>query len=344
MSEAYQKIIVSVIIPCRNEEAYIENTIRSIIANDFGTSRVEILVIDGMSDDNTLQVLTRLSEEIPNIRIIKNIHQSTPYAFNIGINNSRGKYILIVGARHNISKNYIRGCIDSLDNDDSVAGVGGKVSNIFENDKSKGIALAMNSTFGVGGGNFRALSKSGSVDTVGTPMYRKKIFDIVGLFDEALIRNQDDEFNYRVTKAGYKLWLNCDIEISYFVRADFSKLFSQYFQYGYWKVYVNKKLKTITTIRQLVPFLFMLFIILFPITLYFNEIIFLIYPLVIFLYLALLIFTSIFVSKGIGKISVIVFLSFICLHFGYGLGYLNGFFDFILIGRSPGKQMTTLTR
>lgn len=304
----------------------------------------EVIVVDGMSDDDTVELLKKLCVEFPALKIVENQNQTTPFAFNIGIRNSIGKYVLIVGARHIISRNYISGCIEMLDSNDRIAVVGGKVINIYEDKVSKGISLAMNSSFGVGGGNFRISDTSGPVDTVGTPMYKREVFDIVGLFDEELSRNQDDEFNYRVIRAGYQIWLNTDINISYYVRSGISKLFKQYLQYGYWKVYVNKKLKAVTTTRQLFPIIFILFLLLYPLVLFFNTTLFWLYPAVLFVYLIFILFYSIKVSSGINSVTPVTALSFLCLHFGYGIGYLEGIIDFLLLGKKPSVKMKTLTR
>ena len=96
----------------------------------------------------------------------------------------------------------------------------------------------------MGLGNFRTLSKSAYTDTVTSPMYPKKVFETVGLFDAQLTRNQDDDFNFRVLKAGGKIWFEADINLKYYVRSTFKQVRKQFFQYGYWKVYVNKKHKT----------------------------------------------------------------------------------------------------
>ena len=344
MTKDNENILISVIVPCRNEKVYIERTVKNIYDSDFEMESVEILIIDGMSDDGTTEVLEKLSKEYNNLKVIENTNKTTPFAFNIGVNNSRGKFILIIGARHIISRNYIRGCLDILEGDDSIAGVGGKVINLYEDDLSKGVSMAMNSSFGVGRGNFRISDTSGSVDTVGTPMYRREIFEEVGMFDEELSRNQDDEFNYRLIKAGFKIWLNCDINISYYVRSGISKLFKQYLQYGYWKVYVNKKLKTFTTVRQLFPIFFILFLLFYPLILFFSTTLFLVYPLVILIYIIITLSFSVKVSSGLNKFTWITALSYLSLHFGYGIGYLEGILDFLLLNKKPNSKMKILTR
>lgn len=192
----------------------------------------------------------------------------------------------------------------------------------------------MSSPFGVGNASFRTGLQSGYTDTVGMPMYRSSTFQSIGLFDEALIRNQDDEFNYRVTKAGGRIWLTTETWSNYYVRPSWKKLFSQYYQYGYWKVYVNKKHKTVTTLRQLVPVIFTLFlitgIILSVIQGRLNE------P---FLF-TLLLYTAVGLGSAL-KFSSLpkdvlqILTSFFILHFSYGCGYAKGIIDFIIRGKQP---------
>jgi GT2 family glycosyltransferase len=118
----------------------------------------------------------------------------------------------------------------------------------------------MSSVFGVGNAHFRTGGKSGCVDTVAFGAYRREVFERVGFFDEELARNQDDEFNYRVVQGGFKIFLDPAIQSDYFVRGSISKLYKQYDQYGYWKVFVNKKHGAVTTLRQLAPPLWVLFL------------------------------------------------------------------------------------
>jgi len=164
------------------------------------------------------------------------------------------------------------------------------------------------------------------------------------LFDEELSRNQDDEFNYRLTKAGMKIWLTNNTGITYHVRSSFAKLFRQYYQYGYWKVYVNKKHKTITTFRQLMPLLFVLFLaggatmsLLFPALAkaYFTLLLF---------YLLLAMVFALTVTKNFGQTPAVL-IAFIIIHFAYGWGYLLGIIDFILLRKSnPNACKSSLNR
>ncbi len=337
------KAKVSIVVPCRNEEAHLSRCIDSLLSTDYGSENIEILIVDGRSTDGSREIIEKYSALHSSVRLIDNPDQITPIAFNKGIKNSTGDYILIVGARHILSENYISVCVDMLKNDPSCGCVGGMVENIFENEKSRVIAMAMASPFGVGGGNFRTRKADGYVDTVGTPCYRKSLFKEIGYFDEELIRNQDDEFNFRLTKAGYKIFFSAAISIRYFVRADFQKLFRQYFQYGYWKVYVNRKHKTVTSIRQLVPFLFMLFLSVFiPLSL-FSGLAGVVTDSVILLYVLIVALISVRMASSIQTFAYAV-ASFFCLHFGYGLGYYQGIVHFLVLNRKPVKAAGHLTR
>ena len=201
----------------------------------------------------------------------------------------------------------------------------------------------MGSSFGVGGGNFRILKESNYTDTVGTPMYPKKVFDKIGLFNENLLRNQDDELNFRLTKSGGKIFFNTDIEIKYYVRANLSNLYKQYYQYGYWKVYVNRLHKSVTSVRQLIPLIFVLGIIIGAICSFIIQHFFIVYLSGIILYLLLSLFFGISMAKNIVK-GVQVARVFPILHFSYGSGYLVAIIHFLILRKEPTKNAASLSR
>lgn len=321
---------VSVIIPCRNEAASIGACIDSIAASDYGKENLEILVVDGMSDDDSRHAIAEKQSQYPFVKLIDNPARITPLAFNLGIAHATGDYILIAGARHILAPNYISTCIAILESDPNIACAGGRVENEYANRRAQIIAKGMDSPFGVGGGNFRVLTEDAFVDTVGTPVYRKGIFSEVGLFDEQLVRNQDDEFNFRLLKRGYKIRLTVRTSVRYFVRAAFSKLYRQYFQYGYWKVYVNRKHRTVTTLRQLFPALFIAFVIAGLPMSFVHEYILFAYAGVLALYLAAALFFAAAKSMRPGILAQVMY-TFLVLHFAYGIGYLKGAWDFLIL-------------
>lgn len=190
--------LFSVIIPCRNEEKYIERCIDSLVKNISDSIQLEICVVDGMSTDNTREILKKKQTEIEYLNIIDNPDKITPIALNIGIKKSKGDYIAILGAHAEVESTYFYKALQELNSNHEISCIGGLIKNIYEDNKSRGIGLAMSSPFGVGNAYFRTGKKSGFVDTVAFGIYRKEVFDTVGYFDESLARNQDDEFNFRV--------------------------------------------------------------------------------------------------------------------------------------------------
>ncbi len=331
--------LISVVIPCRNEEKYIEECIRAIYASKIDSEiRFDVYVVDGMSDDSTREIVLNLSKEFHSLQLIDNTKKLTPFAFNLGIHqNSKADFIQIVGARHIISNNYISKSLAILQKDASVWCVGGKIINEYSNETSEVISKAMGSSFGMGIGNFRTLTKSGFTDTVTSPLYPMWVFEKIGYFDEELIRNQDDDFNFRLTNAGGEIWFEADINLKYYVRASYKNVAKQFFQYGYWKVYVNKKHKAVTTLRQLVPPLFVIYLLILPFTYLISLLIGAIYSAPLILYLLLDFFISF-------RSSTKMVYTFPILHVSYGLGYLNGIFQFVLLNKKPSEKNKELSR
>ena len=336
---------ISVVIPCRNEKPYIKECVDAIFLCELPiNTELTVFIVDGMSDDGTREVIHELQKVYPTLVLVDNKKQLTPFAFNLGIY-AGGKvdFVQIIGARHIVSSNYIKKGVEILQKDSSIWCVGGQLINEYTNTTSKIISKAMNTTFGMGIGNFRILTKSGFTDTVTSPMYPYWVFEKIGFFDEQLVRNQDDDFNFRVTENGGKIYFEHDISLRYYVRANFKGLYKQFFQYGYWKVFVNKKHKTITTTRQMIPPLFVLFLILFPFTFIINEYLAIISSLFLLIYCLLAIYFAVKNGKGIiEKLGILK--TFPILHISYGLGYLKGIIHFIILRKGPSIRETQLTR
>lgn len=337
---------LSVVIPCRNEAPYIEECIRAVFAAKLPDNcQIQVFVVDGMSDDGTREIVKKLTNEFTELSLIDNTKQLTPFAFNLGIHAATCDFVQIIGARHIISENYLEENLTTLINDHSIWCAGGKIINEYVNDTGRVIASAMGTKLGMGIGNFRTLEKSGFTDTVTSPMYPYWVFEKIGFFDEELIRNQDDDFNFRVTNAGGKIYFNANIYLKYYVRGNFSNLKRQFYQYGYWKVYVNQKHKAVTTIRQLVPPLFVLYLILFLFSWLFGNVIGFSSTLPLVCYILLVALTT---RKLVNEDSSLnffdVFKTFPILHISYGLGYLKGIIDFVLLNRRPSEKQKELSR
>jgi len=311
---------VGIVIPCFNEKEYIAACLRSIMQSDYPRELIQIKVVDGMSSDGTRAIVSDLASEFPQIELIDNPKRTAPYAMNIGICALETPVVIILGGHSEVYPDFISMNMKTLDEQPYVSCVGGYCENIYASPQAEIIGAAMSSRFGVGDVRFRTGGEEGLVDTVAFGAYRKEIFERVGLFDEELSRNQDDELNYRITSSGAKIWYSDKICYKYHVRSSFAKLFKQYYQYGFWKVKVNRKHGTNTTWRQVIPALFVSYLILqilglllFPWTVY--GLFFLA------LYLLLACFSAFKASR---RAPHLVFFSFVILHVSYGWGYLRG--------------------
>jgi len=345
------QVLISVVIPCYNEVAFIEKCVKSVSVS-LRASKVsgEIFVVDGQSTDGTRELLSRLQNSIAELTVLDNPDRFTPKALNMGIEKAEGSLINILGAHSIVSVDYIEKNIQAFDKQPKASCVGGRIVNEYENDVSRAIGLAMSSGFGVGNARFRTGGSDGFVDTVAFGTYKREVFDKVGLFDEKLVRNQDDEFNYRMTRAGMQIFYTSSIVTKYLVRSDLKKLFRQYFQYGYWKVVVNRKHKRITSWRQVVPMLMVLGWLSFPISMTLPasfpvlSVLTLIHGSLLLLYLVLLFGQSMRLAMNNQAKVADVASGFLVLHFGYGLGYLKALVTGKWLFTAVSERQTKSTR
>jgi glycosyltransferase involved in cell wall biosynthesis len=248
--------LVSVILPIRNEAQHIARSLGAVLAQDYPADRMEVMVVDGMSTDGTREIVESMRAGSHRVHLIDNARRIAPTALNAAIARARGEILVRVDGHCEIERDYVRRCVEHLRND-GVDGVGGPLQTIGESLVAGGIAVAMSSTFGVGDSAFRTVSnKTMLVDTIAFPAYTRDIVERVGLFDEELVRNQDDDYNYRLRKIGAKVLLASDVRSRYYSRSSLRSLWRQYFQYGYWKVRVMQKHPLQMRPRQFVPPLF----------------------------------------------------------------------------------------
>jgi cellulose synthase/poly-beta-1,6-N-acetylglucosamine synthase-like glycosyltransferase len=335
---------IKVVIPCRNELGYIGKCLDSLVHCNQTGVELHVWVVDGMSDDGTRPLISEYAARYSFIKLVDNVRRTTPYALNIGLEPLDYDIGIILGAHAVVDKEFVRHNARVLQEHPEVGCAGGIITNVHENELSRVISNAMSSPFGVGNAYFRTGGKSGYVDTVAFGAYRREVFEKIGFFDEDLVRNQDDEFNYRVTKAGFKIYLDPKIESQYYVRGSFSKLYKQYFQYGYWKVFVNRKHATITTLRQLAPPLWMLFVSVGWVGFFIHPFLGYAYVGMILIYLTLAKFTAIRTAGWQIPMIFKLVACYMILHASYGWGYLKGMFHFYILRRNPTEGSQQLTR
>jgi len=249
---------LSVIVPCRNEAPNIESCLRSILCQQAPQGGFEIIVADGMSNDGTRAIVAELSGHDPRVRIIDNLEKIIPTAMNAGIRSARGRYIAILGAHAEYESDYLRVCVELLDERPEVCCVGGPIISKGKTTFGRAVAIAMSHPIGVGNAKHRFPQYEGYAEGACFPVFRREIFDKVGFYDEQLVKNQDDELNYRIALTGEKIFISPRAKCSYYVRDSATSLFRQYFEYGYWRVAVLRKHGSVPSMRQLIPVIFFL--------------------------------------------------------------------------------------
>jgi GT2 family glycosyltransferase len=249
--------------------------------------------------------------------LVNNEQKFVSYGFNKAFPLSKGKYVTLMGAHAQYPTNFFNTGVSSLEKNECDS-VGGPLLQVGKTETGKAIAYAMSTKFGVGGTEFRTETKKMYVDSVAFAIYKREIFEKVGLLDEELIRNQDDEFHYRINAAGYRILMVPEMACVYYVRNTISGLFKQYFQYGLYKPRVFKKVRKGFRLRHMIPSLFVLYTWSLPL-------IYLLPMWVVFLaiYIIFLFYYS-FKNKLPFLQKLISLLVFPTLHIAYGLGFLLG--------------------
>lgn len=252
---------VSVVLPIRNEAAFIGRCLQSVLDQDYPADRMEVLVVDGMSTDDTRAAVhallrQRAADTPPAVRLLDNPAVIVPAAMNLALANASGDVIVRVDGHAVLQAGYVRRCVEVLRATGSAC-VGGVVETVGTGAVGRAIAAAQSSRFGVGGVAFRTGRRQpGAVDTVAFGAYPRAVLAQVGGYDEELACNEDDELNFRLQQAGGRIWYDPSIRAQYFSRATLGRLWRQYYRYGLYKVLVARKRGGFASPRHLVPAVF----------------------------------------------------------------------------------------
>lgn len=316
---------VSIVMPMSNEEDFIAKCLDSIMANDYPVDRYEVLIVDGMSNDDSRKIVGDYSKKYQNIRLLDNPKRIRVTANNIGIKAAKGEIILSMDAHVLYARDYIRQCVDLLETT-GAANVGGLQKAAGYNHITKVIALATSTPFGIGDAEFRYLEKEKWVDTVYLGAWYKKTLEEVGYFNENWIRNGDYELNYRIRKAGGRILLSPKIKCDYFVRGSLSKLAKQYLLYGTWRVKTIKTHPDSIRWRHLLPPLLILWLIFSSVLLALGSKFWWI-PIGSYLLYTILTSIGISIKKGL-KYFPLLNPTLWILHIYWGIGFFIGILKF----------------
>jgi glycosyltransferase involved in cell wall biosynthesis len=335
---------VSIIMPCRNEIRHIAACLDSILAQQEPAGGFEAIIADGTSDDGTRDVIADYARRDSRVRMVDNPRRQTSAGLNAAIHAARGEIIVRMDAHTEYAPDYVAQCVAVLEAT-GADNVGGPAQTRGSGRLQRAVCAAFHSPFSTGGAGFHRPEFEGEVDTVVYGCWRRERLLAIGLFDEELVRNQDDELNFRLVRAGGRLWQSRAIRSWYRPRASLKALFRQYMQYGYWKVRVMQKHGRPASPRQLAPIAFVAFL---AIGLALAPL----HPWLATMYLAGLATyaaangaASTRAARSAGwDVLPVLPLVFLAFHTSYGLGFAMGLVDFLLLRRGGREGMTGLTR
>lgn len=242
---------VSAVLTVLNEERHLRAAIRAVLEQDY-PGEVEVVMALGPSRDRTTEVAKSLAAENPRIRVVDNPTGRTPEGLNAAIAASRHRIIARVDGHSELSPDYLRVAVETLERTGAV-NVGGLMAAEGRTAFEHAVARAMTSTFGVGNAPFHVGGQEGSADTVYLGVFRREALEAVGGYDEFFARAQDWEMNYRLRQAGGLIWFTPRLRVSYRPRGSLRALATQYFNYGRWRAQVMRRHPGTINARYLAP-------------------------------------------------------------------------------------------
>lgn len=317
--------MLTVICPIYNEEQYIVECMESILRQNYPKDELEVIFVDGMSTDGTRTLVADYAAKYPFIHLLDNPKRIVPTALNTAIRVAKGDLVARIDAHAKYPDNYLSVLARKLQTleADNVGGVC-RTLPAKETPLCQAIAAALSSPFGMGNSYFRiGADRDRQVDTVPFGFFRRSLFDRIGMFDEELIRNQDDEFNGRIIREGGKIFLVPEVVIDYFARDTIGKVSRMFYQYGLFKPLVNSKLGNPATVRQFFPLAFVLALIVGAGLCFVHRFFRWLYIAMLGLYLLLALWFGKKLAKN-WRVLLWMPIVFFVVHISYGWGYLRG--------------------
>ncbi|MGA0610329.1 glycosyltransferase family 2 protein [Caldimonas sp. KR1-144] len=339
-----QPRLISIIAPCFNEIAHLDAFCDAIAEQELPDGwSFEALIADGRSTDGTRNRLLARCAEDTRFRLIDNPKRIVSTGLNRCLEQARGALIARMDLHTSYESDYLAQCIAALERT-GADNVGGPWRAEGEGVVQEAIAAAFQSRWVMGGARSRDLEYEGPVDTVYLGCWPRRTFEQHGGFDEQLVRNQDDEHNLRLARAGARVWQSREIVSSYWPRATLGQLFRQQLQYGYWKPFVTRKHGRPASLRQLVPGAFVALMALLLVLGLVSPAAARGFAWLGWLYAFYALGASVSIARKAGwELLPMLPLVIVTTHGGYGLGTLRGWFD-VITKRRPSAGFGVVTR
>ena len=260
--------MVSVVCPVFNEEEHIDQLLHFLVSADLPEK--EMILVDGGSSDRTLPKIMEWRQKYPFIKVLSNTKRYVPYALNMAIREAKGNIIVRLDAHTKYAPDYFDRIMDAFLKSGADI-VGGPMRTASGSPVQEAMAYAMCTAFGMGDSKVHQEEYEGQSDSVAYGAWKKAIFRTTGLFDEALKRNQDDEFHYRARSKGFTVFQDPAIKLYYYPRKTFKAVFRQYLEYGIYKPLVLMKVRSGAQLRHFIPSCFALYLLSTPFSFYFAP-------------------------------------------------------------------------
>lgn len=320
------QVKVSVIVPIRNEEKYVEHCLKSLLAQTYPPALYEILVVDGRSSDRSREIVQSIKERASNLRCLDNPAGTAPAGMNVGIRNSTGEIIVRADGHNFYPSDYVENCVKYLSKT-GADNVGGPWRTVPSSGSfgARLVAAILTSPFGVGNSSFRTTAQEGYVETVPFGAFRRELFERIGPFNEKLVRNQDNELNARIRQAGGKIYQTPALTTEYHPVASFATLLKRTFRTSQWHVFSLRQNIHSMEPRHLVPAVFAVLFVALSTASMFSSLAGLGLILLAAIYLLTGFAVSLHKSRQYGTAAVCVLpFAFWLFHMAYGLGTLAG--------------------
>jgi len=319
---------ITVVMPIRNEENFIERSLGAVLTQNYPHHKLDVLIADGMSTDRTRDLISQLTASHGiRVNILDNPGRIVPTGMNIAIRQAKGEIIIRVDGHAIIPIDYVNQCVKNL----LLSGVdcvGGAVESVGNGYTGEAIAIAMSSSFGVGGSSFRTSANEAKpilTDTVPFGAFQYGVFKRIGLFNEQMVRHQDYEFNYRLRAQGGQILLLPEVRVKYEVRSELKSLWRQFWQYGVWKGRFIRMFPDSMKIRHIIPPLFIFLLFFGFILSLFAKSFYLIFGFILGAYIFFLLTASCLIcAKGKAKFAPLFPVILTCIHFSWGIGVWIG--------------------
>ena len=318
---------VAIVIPTLNEERFICGVIESVISQSYPFCDIDLMIVDGGSTDKTCSIVNEFSAQYGNIRLINNPKRIQSAAFNIAVANSFAPIIIRMDAHALYDIDYVRRCVQRLQSVPNVGNVGGCWRVLPGADTFVGNANAILNQvrFGIGGASFRVGAEAGDVDTVPFGAFYRDVVDKVGYMREDLPRGEDNEYNSRIRKAGYRIFFDPAIICTYYARATLKASCWQMYKNGLSIGNLLHIAPEAVGLRHLVPGIFVATLLLSIILSIFFQVFCMAFTIVLGFYLIADLIASLSASARFGfRYLIILPLLFFCIHISYGCGTIVG--------------------